>query len=101
MWPLIRMGRGHDLGLRKRAREITDKPAWVKGMGVCYDAHYPGIGIWPIIWPGKGGGPGLPHGRLKKPRRDIDVVELGDEFSYQSSFGWKDWVYATAERPGK
>ncbi len=72
------------LASEKRAREITDKPVWVKGMGVCYDAHYPGDrDLADCLALEKAAAQAYRMAGLKKPRRDIDVVELGDEFSYQ------------------
>lgn len=72
------------LASEKRAREITDKPVWVKGMGVCYDAHYPGDrDLADNLALEKAATQAFRMAGLKKPRRDIDVVELGDEFSYQ------------------
>jgi len=72
------------LASEKRAWEITDKPVWVKGMGVCYDAHYPGDrDLADCLALDKAAAQAYRMAGLKKPRRDIDVVELGDEFSYQ------------------
>ncbi|MBI5604120.1 MAG: thiolase family protein [Deltaproteobacteria bacterium] len=72
------------LASEKRAREITDKPVWVKGMGVCYDAHYLGDrDLADCMALEKAAAQAYRMAGLKKPTRDIDVVELGDEFSYQ------------------
>lgn len=72
------------LASEKRAREITDKPVWVKGMGVCYDAHYLGDrDLADCMALEKATAQAYKMAGIKKPRRDIDVVELGDEFSYQ------------------
>jgi acetyl-CoA C-acetyltransferase len=68
----------------KRAREITDKPVWVKGMGVCYDAHYPGDrDLADCLALERAAARAYAMAGVKKPRREIDLVELGEEFSFQ------------------
>jgi acetyl-CoA C-acetyltransferase len=72
------------LASEKRARDLTDRPVWVRGIGVCYDAHYPGDrDLADCLALERAAARAYGMAGLKKPRRDIDVVELGEEFSYQ------------------
>jgi acetyl-CoA C-acetyltransferase len=68
----------------KRAREITDKPVWIKGIGNCYDAHYPGDrDLADCLSLQRAAAAAYKMAGIKKPRKEIDLVELGDELSYQ------------------
>ncbi len=72
------------LASEARAREITDKPVWIKGMAACYDAHYPGDrDLADCQALSKAAARAYKMAGIKKPRKEIDLVELGDEFSYQ------------------
>jgi acetyl-CoA C-acetyltransferase len=67
-----------------RARELTDTPVWIRGMGTCYDAHYLGdrdlAGCMALE---RAAAQAYRMAGITDPRREIDVVELGEEFSYQ------------------
>ena len=68
----------------KRAKEITDKPVWIKGIGTCYDAHYLGDrDLAETMALEKASARAYQMAGIKDPRKEIDLVELGDEFSYQ------------------
>lgn len=72
------------LASEKRAREITDRPVWVRGIGTCYDAHYLGDrDLADCLALEKAAAQAYRMAGIRHPRRSIDVVELGDEFSYQ------------------
>lgn len=67
-----------------RARELTDTPVWIRGMGTCYDAHYLGdrdlSGCMALE---RAAARAYRMAGITDPRREVDVVELGEEFSYQ------------------
>ncbi len=72
------------LASEERARDITDTPVWVKGMGVCYDAHYLGDrDLSRCAALGKASEKAYDMAGIKNPRTEIDLIELGEEFSYQ------------------
>ena len=72
------------LASEKKAKDITDKPVWIKGMGVCYDAHYLGDrDLADCMALERAAGYAYRMAKIKNPRKEIDVVELGEEFSYQ------------------
>jgi acetyl-CoA C-acetyltransferase len=67
-----------------RAKAITDKPVWVMGLGTCYDAHYLGDRDLADCWAlERAAGMAYRMAGLRDPAAEIDVIELGDEFSYQ------------------
>jgi len=68
----------------KRALEITDSPVWVRGMGTCYDAHYLGDrDLAECMALEKAAEQAYRMACINNPRKEIDVIELGEEFSYQ------------------
>lgn len=68
----------------ERARKITDDPAWVLGIGTCYDAHYLGDrDLADCMALEKAAGQAYRMAGINDPRRQVDLVELGEEFSYQ------------------
>lgn len=68
----------------KKAREITDTPVWIKGMGTCYDAHYLGDrDLSECMALERAASQAYRMAGIQDPRKEIDVIELGDEFSYQ------------------
>lgn len=68
----------------ERAREITDRPAWIRGIGSCYDAHYLGDReLARCMALRKASEMAYRMAGIENPREEIDVIELGDEFSYQ------------------
>ncbi len=68
----------------KKAKQITDNPVWVNGMGVCYDAHYLGDrDLADCMALEKAAKSAYRMAGIKNPAADADIVELGEEFSYQ------------------
>ncbi len=68
----------------KRAREITDTPVWVSGIGSCYDAFYLGDrDLSECMALEKAAAQAYNRAGITEPRKEIDVVELGEEFAYQ------------------
>ena len=72
------------LASEKRAREITDRPVWIKGIGACYDAPYLGDrDLADCMSLERAAAQAYKMAGIKKPRKEISLVELSDEFSYQ------------------
>ncbi len=68
----------------ERAKKITDHPAWILGIGSCYDAHYLGDrDLADCMALEKASAMAYRMAGIGDPRKQIDLVELGDEFSYQ------------------
>ena len=72
------------LASEEKARKITDKPVWIEGIGNCYDVHYLGdrdlADCDSLINASKRA---YAMAGIENPLRDIDVVELSAEYSYQ------------------
>ena len=79
------------LASEEKARALTPTtgsrrgtPAWVLGLGTCYDAHYLGDrDLADCTALERATQQAYRMAGLVDPRREIDLVELGDEFSYQ------------------
>jgi acetyl-CoA C-acetyltransferase len=68
----------------EKALKITDTPAWIAGIGSCYDAHYLGDrDLSECMALRKAAERAYAMAGMTDPRRQIDVIELGEEFSYQ------------------
>ncbi len=68
----------------KRAREITDKPVWIQGIGTCYDAHYLGDrDLADTMALERAAARAYKMAGINNPRKELDLVELDEEFSYQ------------------
>ncbi len=68
----------------KKAREITDTPVWVKGMGTCYDAFYLGDrDLSDCMALETAASRAYKMAEITDPGKQIDLVELGEEFAYQ------------------
>jgi len=71
----------------ERAKQITDHPAWILGLGTCYDAHYLGDrDLADCMALEKASAMAYRMAGISDPRKQVDLVELGDEFSYQELF---------------
>jgi len=68
----------------EKAKKITDKPVWVKGLGNCYDSYYLGdrdlADCQSLILAAKRA---YRMAGVKNPRREIDVAEVSEEYAYQ------------------
>lgn len=72
------------LASEERAGEITDTPVWIRGLGTCYDAHYLGDrDLSECMALRKAAERAYTMAGIGDPRKEIDLIELGDEFSYQ------------------
>jgi len=66
------------------AIRITDRPAWIRGIGACYDAHYLGDrDLSECMALERAAQRAYRMAGIQDPLSEIDVVELGDAFSYQ------------------
>ena len=68
----------------KSARKWTDQPVWISGAGVCLDAYFLGdrdLAESPAL--SKAAKKAYKMAGIKDPRREIDLVELSDYFSFQ------------------
>jgi len=68
----------------ERAKKITDTPVWIKGLGTCYDAHYLGDrDLAECMALRKAAERAYKMAGITDPQKQIDLIELGEEFSYQ------------------
>ena len=72
------------LAREEKAKRITDKPVWIKGIGSCYDAHYLGdrdlADCHSLVLAAERA---YSMAGIENPRQEIDVAEIGAEYSYQ------------------
>lgn len=67
-----------------KARGITDTPVWITGIGTCYDTYYLGDrDLSECMALGRAAQRAYSMAGITNPRDQIDVIELGEEFSYQ------------------
>ncbi|MFH1139049.1 MAG: thiolase family protein [Pseudomonadota bacterium] len=67
-----------------RARAITDTPVWIRGIGACYDAHYLGDrDLAEVMSLEKAAARAYKMAGITRPDRELDLAEVGEEFSYQ------------------
>lgn len=72
------------LASEKKAKQITDTPVWVNGMGVCYDAHYLGDrDLSDCMALQRAARSAYRMADINNPAQEADLVELGEEFAYQ------------------
>lgn len=72
------------LTTEEKAKKITDKPVWVKGIGNCYDVHYLGdrdlADCDSLVMAAKRA---YAMAGISDPITEIDVAEISEEYSYQ------------------
>ena len=72
------------LTTEEKAKQITDKPVWIKGVGNCYDMHYPGdrdlADCDSLVAAAKRA---YTMAGISDPVKEIDVAEISEEYSYQ------------------
>jgi acetyl-CoA C-acetyltransferase len=72
------------LTTESKAKKWSDKPVWIKGMGNCYDTHYPGdreLSRCDALR--KAASMAYRMASIDNPVSEIDVIELSEHFSYQ------------------
>ena len=68
----------------EKAKKWTDKPVWIEGLGCCYDRHYPGYrDLTDPISLKEAARLSYGMAGISDPRRDLDLVELSEYYSYQ------------------
>ncbi|RPI95849.1 MAG: thiolase family protein, partial [Spirochaetales bacterium] len=68
----------------KKAKKMKKKPVWIRGAGTCYDSYYLGDrDLAECMALNKAAGRAYKMAGIKDPLTEVDLVELGDEFSYQ------------------
>lgn len=72
------------LASEEKAKRITDKPVWIRGVGNCYDAHYLGdrdlADCDSLVLAAKRA---YNMAGITNPGKEINVAEICDEYSYQ------------------
>jgi acetyl-CoA C-acetyltransferase len=66
------------------AKQLTDKPIWIMGLGNCYDSHYLGdreLSQSQSLYAASQRAYDMAG--IKNPRKEIDLAEISDEYSYQ------------------
>jgi acetyl-CoA C-acetyltransferase len=66
------------------ARQLTDRPVWIRGVGSCYDAYYPGdrdlADCDALMMAAKRA---YSMAGIRNPLEEIHVAEISEEYSYQ------------------
>lgn len=72
------------LAKESKAKKITDKPIWIRGIGNCYDAHYLGdrdlADCDSLVLAAK---KAYGMAGITEPSTEIDLAEISEEYSYQ------------------
>jgi acetyl-CoA C-acetyltransferase len=72
------------LATEEKAKKLTDKPVWVKGVGNCYDCHHLGdrdlADCDSLEMATKRA---YKMAGIKNPLREIDIVEISGQYTYQ------------------
>ncbi len=72
------------LASEKKAKKLAKSPVWINGVGTCYDSYYLGDrDLAECMALRKAAARAYAMAQVKDPLREIGMVELGDEFSYQ------------------
>ncbi len=72
------------LAKEEKAKKLTDKPIWIKGIGSCYDAHFLGdrdlADCDSLMAAAK---QAYKMAGIENPLKEIDVAEISEQYSYQ------------------
>lgn len=72
------------LASEERAKALTDKPIWIRGVGWCSDAPSLETREWgEAVYARLAGEMAYKIAGIKHPRKEIDFAEIGDTFSYK------------------
>ncbi|WP_035218453.1 thiolase C-terminal domain-containing protein [Desulfatibacillum aliphaticivorans] len=67
-----------------KAKKITDTPVWIQGLGSCYDDYFLGDrDLAECMALEKAAAQAYKMAGISNPVKDLDLIELSDEFSYQ------------------
>ena len=83
-YPVTDGAAGVIIASEKRARELTDKPVWITGVGCCYDSFFLGDrdlgGNFPLRHAARRA---YDMAGIKKPADEVDLFEISDQYAYQ------------------
>lgn len=90
------------LACEEKAKRITDKPIWIKGVGNCYDSYYLGdrdlADCKALTEAAKRA---YRMAGISEPRREIDVAEVSEFFSYQELMWYEGLGFCGRGEGGK
>jgi acetyl-CoA C-acetyltransferase len=90
------------LAKEEKAKKLTDRPIWITGMGNCYDAHYLGdrdlADCDSLV---KAAREAYNMAGITDARREINVAELADEYSYQELLWYEGLGFCDRGRGGE
>ncbi len=75
------------LAEEEKAKRWTDRPVWIEGIGSCYDSHH--LGDRDLAEPRslvEAARQAYRMAGIADPRKEIDVVELSEYYSYQELY---------------
>jgi len=88
------------LAVEEKAKKWTGKPVWVEGLGSCYDSHH--LGDRDLAEPRslvEAAKRAYRMAGIANPRREVDVVELSEYYSYQELL-WSEGLGLCSEGEG-
>jgi len=88
------------LACEERAKELTDRPVWIKGFGSCYDHH--NLGDRDLSQPfalKEASRQAYEMAGIKDPAREIQIFELSEHYSYQLPL-WMEGIGVCREGRG-
>ena len=88
------------LAVEEKAKKWTGKPVWVEGLGSCYDSHH--LGDRDLAVPRslvEAAKRAYRMAGIANPRREVDVVELSEYYSYQELL-WSEGLGLCSEGEG-
>jgi acetyl-CoA C-acetyltransferase len=88
------------LAEEEKAKRWTDRPVWIEGMGSCYDSHH--LGDRDLAEPRslvKAARQAYRMAGIADSRKEIDVVELSEYYSYQELL-WSEGLGFSLEGEG-
>lgn len=85
-----------------KAKKITNKPIWIKGVKNCYDGYYLGdrdlADCKSLVVAAQGA---YRMAGITDPRREVDVAEIVEEFSYQELLWYEGLGFCAKGEGGK
>lgn len=85
------------LANEQRARQLTDKPVWIKGLANCCDGYFLGdrdLAESEVL--AMAAKKAYRMAGIENPRTDIDLLEVTDEFAYQELMAYEGLGLCTA-----
>jgi acetyl-CoA C-acetyltransferase len=72
------------LASEEKAKELTDKPVWIKGMGMSTETYYLGErDLFKSVSAAQAAKKAYELAGVKKPEKDIDIAEISALFAHQ------------------